>query len=62
MSDPASFTQAWTLENTMRKIEGPIYEYACHEGNYSLVNILAGARAKDARDAESKAARERDGN
>ena len=62
VSDPASYTQPWTLENTLRKIEGPIYEYACHEGNYSLVNILAGARAKDARDAESKAAREGDGN
>ena len=61
VSDPASYTQPWTLENTLRKIEGPIYEYACHEGNYSLVNILAGARAKDARDAEKKAAEERDG-
>ena len=29
------------------RVEGPIYEYACHEGNYSLVNILAGARAQE---------------
>jgi hypothetical protein len=28
----------------MRKIPGPIYEYACHEGNYALPNILRGAR------------------
>ena len=43
-SDPASYTQPWTLENTLRATEGPIYEYACHEGNQSLPNILRGAR------------------
>jgi hypothetical protein len=47
VTDPALYTQPWTLANTLRAIEGPIYEYACHEGNYSLVNILAGARAQD---------------
>ena len=46
-TDPASFTRAWTLANTLRKIEGPIYEFACHEGNYGLPNILAGARAQE---------------
>jgi len=45
--DPAVYRRPWTLANTLRAIEGPIYEYACHEGNYSLVNILAGARAQD---------------
>jgi hypothetical protein len=45
--DPASFTQPWTLANTLRKIQGPIYEYGCHEGNYGLPNILSGARAQD---------------
>ena len=43
-TDPASYTQAWTLENTLRATDGPIYEYACHEGNYGLPNILSGAR------------------
>ena len=52
-SDPASFTRAWTLANTLRRIDGPIFEYACHEGNYGLRNILSGARA------EEKAAAER---
>ncbi len=47
VTDPASYTQAWTLANTMRAIEGPIYEYACHEGNYGLVNILEGVRAQE---------------
>jgi hypothetical protein len=31
----------------MARIEGPLFEYACHEGNYGLTNILAGARAKE---------------
>ena len=47
VTDPVSYQRPWTLANTLRSIEGPIYEYACHEGNYSLVNILAGARAQD---------------
>ncbi len=47
ITDPASFTQPWTLENTMRVTEGPMLEFACHEGNYALVNILEGARAAD---------------
>jgi predicted nucleic acid-binding Zn ribbon protein len=34
----------------MRKVDVPIYEYACHEGNYALRNILSGARAQDATD------------
>jgi hypothetical protein len=54
VTDPASYTQPWKLANTLRRIEGPIYEYACHEGNYSLVNILAGARAKEAREEEKR--------
>jgi hypothetical protein len=37
----------------MEKTEGPIYEYACHEGNYALPDILAGARAKEKAAAEA---------
>ena len=33
----------------MTAIEGPLFEYACHEGNYSLPNMLAGKRAEEAR-------------
>jgi hypothetical protein len=47
VTDPPSFTQPWTLVNTLRKIPGPIYEYGCHEGNYGLPNILSGARAQE---------------
>ena len=48
VEDPGTWTKPWTGEIVMRKIEGPIYEYACHEGNYGLANILAGARAAEA--------------
>jgi hypothetical protein len=42
-----TWTRSWTAQVPMRKSKEPIYEYACHEGNYSLHNILAGARAKE---------------
>jgi hypothetical protein len=48
VEDPGTWIRPWTGEIVMRKIEGPIYEYACHEGNYGLANILAGARAAEA--------------
>ncbi len=46
MDDPTVYTQPWTAELTFRALpEGEVvYEYACHEGNYSLTGILAGAR------------------
>jgi hypothetical protein len=47
VDDPAYFKQPWRAEMPMRTAKGPIYEYACHEGNYSLPNILAGARAQE---------------
>ena len=47
VDDPATFTQVFRGEMPMRAVKGPIYEYACHEGNYSLPNILAGARAAE---------------
>ena len=57
VEDPGTWDRPWTGEIVMRKIEGPIYEYACHEGNYGLANILAGARAAEA--AAKKARSER---
>ena len=41
----------------MRKIEGPLFEHACHEGNYPLYNTLAGARAEEKKAAEEAAAK-----
>ena len=47
VEDPNSFTRPWTARIPFRRTDGPLFEYACHEGNYGLYNILAGARAKE---------------
>jgi hypothetical protein len=48
IEDPAAFSRPWTIEYPFLATKGPIYEYACHEGNYSLTDILGGARKKEA--------------
>ena len=48
VTDPKTWTSAWSGSLPMARIEGPMFEYACHEGNYGLLNILAGSRAEDA--------------
>ena len=47
VTDPRSYRSSWTAQIPMVKLEGPLFEYACHEGNYGLYNILAGARADE---------------
>ena len=47
VTDPDTWTQPWTAEIPMRRGEQPLYEYACHEGNYSMEGILSGARADE---------------
>jgi len=47
VDDPSMWTKAWTAAVPMLKSEEPIYEYACHEGNYAMTGILAGARAAE---------------
>jgi len=47
VDDPASFTRSGTAAIPMTKTEGPIFEYACHEGNYGMTNLLRGARAQE---------------
>ena len=49
VDDPASFTRPWAAAIPMTKTEGPIFEYACHEGNYGMTNLLSGARADEAK-------------
>jgi hypothetical protein len=51
VDDPGTWTKPWSGENLMRKTAGPIFEYACHEGNYGLMDILAGARAAEKKSA-----------
>jgi len=48
IDDPTVWSQSWTYEIPMQWNDQPVYEYACHEGNYGLFNILAGARAVEA--------------
>jgi hypothetical protein len=47
VDDPTAFTRPWKGELTMTRSHGPIYEYACHEGNYSLPTMLRGFRASE---------------
>lgn len=46
-NDPTVWTSSWTVEILMKKTEDPLFEYACHEGNYAMEGILAGARLEE---------------
>ena len=48
VEDPAIFTRPFTVAVPMRRNAEPMFEYACHEGNYGLLNILRGTRAEEA--------------
>ncbi len=47
VDDPETFTRPWTARISMTRAKGPLFEYACHEGNYGLEGSLAGARAEE---------------
>jgi hypothetical protein len=47
VDDPITWTKPWTVQVPMSRTREPLFEYACHEGNYSLPNILAGARSAE---------------
>jgi hypothetical protein len=47
VTDPTEYSTSWTAAIPMSRLEGQLYEYACHEGNYAIGNILAGARAEE---------------
>jgi hypothetical protein len=50
VDDPTTWTRPWTAQIPMVRTELPMYEYACHEGNYGMTGILAGARALEKED------------
>jgi hypothetical protein len=54
VDDPTAFTKPWTGEIVMTHAPGPIYEYACHEANYSLANMLSAARVEEKAEASGK--------
>jgi hypothetical protein len=47
VDDPSTYVKPWSGEMLMRTMEGPLFEYACHEGNYGLANILSAARVEE---------------
>jgi hypothetical protein len=54
IDDPATWARPWTGEYTWPATDKPIYEYACHESNYALENILRGARRREADEAAQR--------
>jgi len=55
IDDPHTWTRPWTGVTYLQKTNGPLFEFACHESNYGVANILAGARAEEQRAAEEAA-------
>jgi len=47
LDDPKAWTKQWTMEYPFVATPGPIFEYACHEGNYAMTDILGGARKQE---------------
>ena len=54
VEDPSTWTRPWTGEYTWPATDEQLFEYACHEGNYAMGNILRGARLKEAKRAATK--------
>ena len=55
VDDPSTWTRPWTFMIRLKRTDGQVYEYACHEGNHAMTGILAGARAKERAAAEKAA-------
>jgi len=55
VEDPATWTRPWTVAIPMARSDDKLYEYACHEGNYAMPAMLAGARAEEAAENAKKA-------
>ena len=53
--DPTTWTRPWSAEHPLRTSPGPIFEYACHEGNYGMENLLTSGRALDTDQGRSNA-------
>ena len=60
VEDPTMYTQAWGGEIPMKKLHAQVYEYACHEGNYSLAGVLSGARYEESMEAQETSDSRRD--
>jgi hypothetical protein len=60
VDDPTMYTAAWGGEIPMTRLHAQIYEYACHEGNYSLAGVLSGARYQESMEAQGSSDSRRD--
>ena len=49
VNDPGTWLEPWTGSLPMARTDGPMFEFACHEGNHGLMNIMAGSRAEESR-------------
>jgi len=54
VDDPATWAKPWTFMIRLKRTDAQLYEYACHEGNVSMIGILAGARADEAKAAAKR--------
>jgi hypothetical protein len=48
VTDPKTWTRSWSVEAPLPRIGPPIYEFACHEQNYGLINVVKGAQIREA--------------
>jgi hypothetical protein len=47
VSDPKTYTRPWTVQAPLPRVDGPIYEFACHEQNYGLINVVVGSQISE---------------
>ena len=59
IDDPATYTEPWGGDVPMKALHDRLYEYACHEGNYALSNILSGARYQERMEKEADGERKK---
>ncbi len=60
VEDPTTYTEAWGGEIPLKKFDAMLYEYACHEGNYSMTSVLSGARYQERMEAQGSSEARRD--
>jgi hypothetical protein len=54
VTDPETWTRPWSAESILPRVQPPLYEFACHEQNYGLINVVKGAQAQEAEEAAKK--------
>ena len=52
VTDPSTWTRPWSVETPLPRIDPPLYEFACHEQNYGLINLVMGAQVTATKDGQ----------